>query len=102
MLFAMLQEQHEKQIASMEATNKANMEAMMERMNALMAAGYNKENVAPGGTMQTGGGPKRPRAKKHHCPHCKKMVLHKATDCYELEVNKDKRFIGWKSALTPT
>ena len=29
MLFAMLQEQHDKQIAVMAATNKANMEAMM-------------------------------------------------------------------------
>ena len=102
MLFAMLQEQHEKQIASMEATNKANMEAMMERMNALVAAGYNKENVVPGSTTQTGGGPKCPRAKKHHCPNCKKMVIHKATDCYELEVNKDKRFDGWKLVIKLT
>jgi hypothetical protein len=30
MLFAMLQDQHKKQIAQMEATNKANMDAMME------------------------------------------------------------------------
>ena len=94
MLFAMLQEQHDKQIASMEATNKANMDAMMERMNALVAAGYKKENVVPPGKTPTGGGPKRPRAKKHHCPNCKKMVIHKATDCYELKTNKDKRFDG--------
>ncbi len=102
MLFAMLQEQHDKHIASMEATNKANMDAMMERMNALVAAGYNKENVVPPGKTPTGGGPKRPRAKKHHCPICKKMVIHKATDCYELEANKDKWFDGWKSAITLT
>ena len=101
MLFAMLQEQHDKQIASMEATNKANMDAMMERMNALVASGYNKENVIPPGATPAGGGTKRPRAKKHHCPNCKKMVIHKATDCYELEANKDKRFDGWKSAITP-
>jgi hypothetical protein len=101
MLFAMLQEQHEKHIATMEATNKANMDAMMERMNALVAAGSNKENVVPPGTVPAGGGPKRPRPKKHHCPNCKKMVIHKATDCYELEANKDKRFDGWKSAITP-
>jgi predicted RNA-binding Zn-ribbon protein involved in translation (DUF1610 family) len=101
MLFAMLQEQHDKQIASMEATNKANMDAMMERMNAVVALGYNKENVIPPGATSAGGGTKRPRAKKHHCPNCKKMVIHKATDCYELETNKDKRFDGWKSAITP-
>ena len=97
MLFAMLQEQHDKQIAKMEATNKANMDAMMERMNALVA---NKENTPPIGVTPAAGGPKRPRAKKHHCPNCKKMVLHKAKDCYELEANKDKRFEGWKSAIT--
>jgi hypothetical protein len=37
MLFAMLQEQHDKQIAAMAATNKANMDAMMEWMNAMVA-----------------------------------------------------------------
>jgi len=37
MLFAMLQEQHDKQIAVMAATNKANMDLMMEQMNAMVA-----------------------------------------------------------------
>jgi hypothetical protein len=91
MLFAMLQEQHNKQIAQMEATNKANMDAMLERMNALVAAVANKENTPPTGVTP---------AKKHHCPNCKKMVLHKAQDCYELKANKDKRFEGWKLAIT--
>ncbi len=36
MLFAMLQEQHDKQIAAMTTTNKANMDTMMERMNVLV------------------------------------------------------------------
>ena len=45
MLFAMLQEQHDKQIAAMAAANKANMEAMMERMNSLMA-GRNRRTLA--------------------------------------------------------
>jgi hypothetical protein len=36
MLFAMLQEQHNRQIGVMTATNKANMDTMMERMNALV------------------------------------------------------------------
>ncbi len=42
MLFAMLQEQHDKQIAAMTATNKANMDGMMERINAIMAGGGEK------------------------------------------------------------
>jgi hypothetical protein len=36
MLFAMLQEQHDKQIAVMTATNKANMDGMIEPMNAMV------------------------------------------------------------------
>jgi hypothetical protein len=39
MLFAMLQEQHDRQIAAMTAKNKAIMDTMMERMNALVAGG---------------------------------------------------------------
>ncbi len=54
-MFAMLQEQHDKQIAAMTATNKANMDAMMERMNAILAGGgekqmaqHDKDNPPPG------------------------------------------------------
>jgi hypothetical protein len=39
MLIAMLQEQHNRQIVVMTATNKANINAMMERMNALVTGG---------------------------------------------------------------
>ncbi len=39
MLFAMLQDQHAKQIAQIEVANKTNMDAMMEQMNALVVAG---------------------------------------------------------------
>ena len=63
MLFAMLQDQHTKQITKMEATNKANMEAMMEKMNALVASNAtrqthqpDKENTPPGGNVKPPGG----------------------------------------------
>jgi hypothetical protein len=39
MLFAILKDQHAKQIAQIEAANKTNMDAMMEKINALVAAG---------------------------------------------------------------
>jgi hypothetical protein len=39
MLFVMLQEQHDRQIAATTATNKTSMDAMMERMNALVTGG---------------------------------------------------------------
>jgi hypothetical protein len=114
MLFAMLQEQHDKQIAAMASTNKANMDGMMERMNVMVTGRLGsdrrtptqqteKENTPPGGnisppmdTDQT----KKPRKKKALCPHCKTFVLHKFENCYELEVNKDKRWPGWKSVNT--
>jgi hypothetical protein len=38
-LFAMLQDQQAKQIVQMEATNKTNVDTMMEQINALVAAG---------------------------------------------------------------
>ncbi len=104
MLFVMLQEQHDKQIAAMAATNMANMDVMMERMNAMVTGGRggdrrtptqqtDKENTPPGGnispptdTDQT----KKSRKQKALCSHCKTFVLHKFENCYKLEANKDK------------
>ena len=48
MLFAMLQEQHMKQITQMEATNKASMEAMMDKMNALVASNATRKTHPTG------------------------------------------------------
>jgi hypothetical protein len=107
MLFAMLQDQHAKQIAQMEATNKTNMDAMMEQMNTLVAAGraqhahqLDKENTPPGkNVIPPGGGnqAKKPRQKKALYPNCKCFVLHKPASCFELEANKASRYPGWKS-----
>jgi hypothetical protein len=73
----MLQDQHAKQIAQMEATNKTNMDTMMERMNALVVAGGarhahqpDKVNTPPGSNViPLGGGTqaKKPRQKKALC-----------------------------------
>jgi hypothetical protein len=111
MLFAILQEQHDKQIAAMTATNKANMDTMMERMNAIMAGGrekrtaqQDKENTPPGGNRRPPAGTRmgtdqtrKQQKQKALCPHCKTFVLHKPDNCPELEGNKDKRWPGWKS-----
>jgi hypothetical protein len=74
MLFAMLQDQHTKQIAKIEVTNKSNMDAMMEQMNTLVAAGGaqqahqpDKENTPPGRNvipLGSGNQVKKPRRKK--------------------------------------
>ena len=117
MLFAMLQDQYTKQIAQMEATIKANMEAMMDKMNALITLNGtrptrqpDKENTPPGGNVNPPGGggggdrAKKPRKKKTLCPNCKCFVLHNPENCYELEANKATRYPGWKSvfAAAPT
>jgi hypothetical protein len=110
MLFAMLQEQQDKQIAAMAATNEASMNAMMEKMHALVAGrGGNrrtptqqldKDNTPPGGNIRPPtdtNRTKKPRKQKAICPHCKTFVLHKPENCPELEANKDKCWPGWKS-----
>jgi hypothetical protein len=113
MLFAMLQEQHDRQIAAMTATNKANLDAMMERMSALVTGGagrhpthQDKESTPTvGNSLPTlmGSGliqPKKPKRHKCMCPHCKMFVLHKPENCVELKANKDKRWPGCKLVHT--
>jgi hypothetical protein len=113
MLFAILQEQHDRQITAMTATNKANMNAMMESMNALAAGGVgrrpthqDKESTPTiGNSLPTlmGSGttqPKKPKRCKCMCPHYKMIVLHKPKSCVELAANKDKRWPGWKLVHT--
>jgi hypothetical protein len=107
LLFAMLQDQHAKQIAQMEATNKTNMDAMMEQINALVAArdarhAHQPDKVStPSGSnvIPLGGGTqaKKPRQKNALCPNCKCFVMHKPANCFELEANKALRYPGWKS-----
>jgi hypothetical protein len=89
-VFVMLQEQHDRQIAAMTARNKANMDAMMERMNALMTGeagrcpthqdkestptlGYSLPTLTGSGTTH----PKKPKRRKCMRPDCKTFVLHK-------------------------
>ncbi len=64
MLLAMIQDHHQKQITQMEVTNKADMDAMMEMMNSLVAS--NKETTCPGGNKKntsTGKHERNPRKK---------------------------------------
>jgi hypothetical protein len=107
MSFAMLQDQHAKQITQMKARNKTNMDTMMEQMNALVAVDRaqqahqsDKENtplgrnvIPPGSSDQA----KKPRRKKALCPTCKCFVMHKPASCYELKANKTSHHPGWKS-----
>jgi hypothetical protein len=69
MLFALLQEQHDKQMETMAATNKTNMDAMLEQMNALVATtggkwNNYKENTLPArNSTPTNDGTKKPKHK---------------------------------------
>ena len=99
-MFALLQEQHRTQLEAMATANQKAMDAMFERMNAIVAGngkGQDKETTPPAGNVNPGnsnGGTKRNKKK---CPHCGKHVFHKPADCYELEANASKRWTGWKS-----
>jgi hypothetical protein len=101
LLFAMLQDQHAKQIAQMEAANKTNMDTMMEQINSLVVARVarhahqpGKVNTPPGSNVIPLGsrtGDTKPRRKKALCPNCKCFVMHKLANCFELEANKASR-----------
>jgi hypothetical protein len=92
LLFAMLQYQHTKQIVQMEATNKTNMDAMMEQMNTLVATrdarhGHqpDKVNTLPASNvipLDGGARAKKPRQKKALCLNCKCFVMHKPANCF--------------------
>jgi hypothetical protein len=107
MIFALFQEQHQLQLEAMAAANKATMEAVMECMNALVAAQggkwkprEEKENTPPlTNAGKDNGQDNKPRGirwKKTLCPLCKALIYHKPNKCYKLEANKDKRWVGWK------
>jgi hypothetical protein len=86
----------------METTNKINMDAMMEQMNALVRYAHQPDKVStpPGSNViPLGGGAraKKPRRKKTLCPNCKCFLMHKPANCFELEVNKALHYPGWKS-----
>ncbi len=56
MMFALLQEQHKAQLDTMASANQKAMEAIFERMNAIVAGngpGPDKENTPPGGNEES-------------------------------------------------
>jgi hypothetical protein len=97
-MFALLQEQHRLQMEMLAVANQQTMDAMLEQMNAIIAGqgkALDKENICPPNTNATTGTGGKLR-KKTKCQHCKKYVFHSAADCYELEADASKRWIGWK------
>jgi hypothetical protein len=100
MMFALLQEQHRAQLNAMASANQKAMDAMFERMNAIVTGngpGPDKENTPPEGNVNPGNDKGITKRKKKKCPHCGKTVFHKSAECYELEANASKWWTGWKS-----
>ncbi len=92
LMFPLLQEQHKVQLELMAALNKLAMDAMFERMNALVAGQgkvANKENTLPANN-RTGSGTGGTKHNRKKCKHCGKHVFHKAANCYKLEANASR------------
>jgi hypothetical protein len=87
MMFTLLQEQHKAQLEAMAAANKQAMNAMLERMNALIA-GQVKAAEEPTATVPnsySGNAPNTANRKKKVCTNCGKLVFHKLQTCYKLQ-----------------
>ncbi len=84
----------------MATTNKQAMDAMLERMNALIAgqgkAADKVTVIIP--NSNTGQASNTTNRKKKVCTNCGKLVFHKPQTCYKLESNASKRYPGWKSS----
>jgi hypothetical protein len=74
------------------------MDAMLERMNALIAGqGMAADKVtATIPNSNTGQVSNTKNCKKKVCANCKKLVFYVPQTCYELESNASKRYPGWK------
>jgi hypothetical protein len=84
----------------MAAANKQAMDAMLERMNALIT-GQSKAADKVTATIpnsNTNHASNTTNRKKKECGNCGKLVFHKPQTCYELESNASKLYPGWKSS----
>jgi hypothetical protein len=99
MMFALLQDQHKAQLEVMAAANKQAMDAILERMNALITGQGKVDKVTTTiPKSNTGQASNTTNCNKKVCANCGKLVFHKPQTCYELESNASKRYPGWKSS----
>ncbi len=79
-MFALLQEQHRTQLEAMATANQKTMDAMFERMNAIVAGNgkdQDKETTPQAGNVNRGNSNGGTKQNKKKCPHCGKHVFHK-------------------------
>ena len=86
MMFALLQlqEQHRAQLNAMATANQKAMDAMFERMNAIVAGKLkggppDKENTPPGGNVSPGNNTGTTNRTKKKCSYCGKHVFQRQT-----------------------
>ncbi len=86
MMFALLQEQHKAQLEAMMAANIQAMDAMLQRMNALIAdQGKAVDKVtATIPNSNTGQASNTTNRKKKVCTNCRKLVFHKPQTCKQM------------------
>ena len=94
MMLALLQEQHKAQLKVMVAANKQAMDAMLERMNALITGQGKAADKATAmiPNHNTGQASNTTNCRKKVCTNCKKLVFYKPLTCYELESNTSKHY----------
>ncbi len=79
--------------------NAKQFEALMRQNTNLVATIAKTATTNGGGTANARSGRTGwscPRANLKECPHCKKMCMHEATDCFSLPMNADKCPVGWQ------
>lgn len=90
-------------LANAATTDKAVLETLVETnkqltsTNATLTA-TNERLTKEIAQLKRQNGRQRGGSEKKLCPHCKKVVAHKADDCFELEANAAKRPNGWRSS----
>ncbi len=92
MMFSLLPDQQKAQLEAMAAANKQAMDAMLERMNMLIA-GQGKVVDKVTATIPNSNSSQASNTtncKKKVCTDCGKLVFHKPQTCYKLEANASK------------
>ena len=98
---AILQTSQEKLLQRLEEQQKKMMKQQQEFMQMVLAAtkGTEKGTKKPPPKEVDRETTTRKRTEGKFCNGCKKKVLHKYGNCWELDKNKDKRTPNWKLCL---
>ncbi len=96
MMFTLLQEHHKAQLELMVVANKQAIDTMFKHMNVLIAGPSKAADkvTAPLVNSNTGHTSSSTKRNRKRCTNCRKHVFHKLEDCYKLETNASKHWLG--------